>query len=277
MYQPPPPPPQYSAMPPSLPISPQQQPQGSGSASIGVVLSPSIIGILRSMEKEDLQRLDESTIDNLLSDDRDLRDFAEKKATEQATNRSLAEHNLTFQAGLDKGKRDLVAAHKEAFELGRVHTDLRTRLQGGGGGQRSSESMESLHTLLQSAVLEAEEQSEALMETLLAKRGVDLAQFIDRYIESRTLYHTRRAKADKVNEISNQRIIQVAAFRPTETGGQPAIQPQQAAHYMQQPFPPQQGFPPQQPPPMPNYYYPAPPPNPGYGGFQYGGRGVGRP
>uniref|UniRef100_A0A1I8FXP4 sulfite oxidase n=1 Tax=Macrostomum lignano TaxID=282301 RepID=A0A1I8FXP4_9PLAT len=170
-----------------------------------------------------------------------LNKLQEVKLTESATNRSLAEHNLSQQSRIEQGRRALISAHKEAADLGRHHRELTSRLSGGQQG----ESLETLHSLLQSACLEAEEKSDSILDQFQSKR-MSLPEFINKYTEARALYHTRRAKTDKVTEISNQRIVQASsAYRTTNMP--PAMPP--VGPFGPPPVPPQHAA-------MPPYYYP---------------------
>lgn len=239
---------------PPLPPSVAAPRGGSAGSDRGGTLDANILGLLRNMERDDLQNLNDRTIESLLSDDGDLNKLRELKLTESTSNRSLAEHSLSQEGRLEQGRRALISAHREAADLARQHRQLLDQLN---ANQRGG-SMDSLHTLLQSACLEAEESGEAILDKFLSNQ-MSLPEFVSRYTEARSLYHTRRAKADKVTEISNQRIVQASA------GYRTASMPGGAGPTGGPMGPPT--MPPPMPPPtaagyggLPPYYYPAPAP-----------------
>ncbi|KAK3100579.1 hypothetical protein FSP39_022103 [Pinctada imbricata] len=57
-----------------------------------------------------------------------------------------------------------------------------------------------IQTNLKVALMEAEEESENIVEELLSKK-VDIDEFTQRFIKTRTLCHSRRAKDEKLNQI----------------------------------------------------------------------------
>ncbi|KAK3576424.1 hypothetical protein CHS0354_025185 [Potamilus streckersoni] len=58
-----------------------------------------------------------------------------------------------------------------------------------------------LHNNLKVAIMEVEEESEKLVDDFLEKR-IDLEEFTTKFLEKRALWHARRAKEEKLNQIS---------------------------------------------------------------------------
>ncbi|KAF4516871.1 hypothetical protein B566_EDAN014365 [Ephemera danica] len=113
-----------------------------------------------------------------------------------ASNRSLADFNLSYEPKLDTGKKKLRELTERAQELCMSVQNKATELS-----QRSgSMSLDAALALLQTAAAESEEESEALAERYLAS-DIDLESFLEQFLIKRKEMHLRRVKAEKMSEL----------------------------------------------------------------------------
>merc|ERR1711915_364180 len=110
-----------------------------------------------------------------------------------ASNKSLAEYNLSQEPILRECKASLVEKYATAGKLGEEVKTLQAQLESKSGQVRP----DTLLALLEAANQEAEEDSDNLMETFLQDGG-PVDQFLEDYQEKRKLAHLRRIKVDKM-------------------------------------------------------------------------------
>lgn len=113
-----------------------------------------------------------------------------------ASNKSLAEYNLTWEPKLNSGKQKLVELYQIASQLERSREEKEKEVE----GQADSISLDTAIGLLQSATLQAEEESEQLAEKFL-ERALDVDTFVEEFQQRRKMTHLRKVKADKMKEL----------------------------------------------------------------------------
>jgi ESCRT-I complex subunit VPS37 len=113
-----------------------------------------------------------------------------------ASNKSLAEYNLTWEPKLNSGKQKLVELYQIASQLERSREEKEKEVE----GQADSISLDTAIGLLQSATLQAEEESEQLAEKFL-DRALDVDTFVEEFQQRRKMAHLRKVKADKMKEL----------------------------------------------------------------------------
>lgn len=111
-----------------------------------------------------------------------------------ASNKSLAEYNLTWEPKISSGKQKLVELYQIASQIERSLEENETV------GQGEGITLETAIGLLQSATLQAEEDSEKLAEKFLDK-SLDVDTFVDEFQQRRKMAHLRKVKADKMKEL----------------------------------------------------------------------------
>ena len=118
-----------------------------------------------------------------------------------ASNKSLAEYNLSWEPKLNAGKQKLVELYQTASQLERSQEEKEKRM----GEQGDAITSDTAIGLLQSATLQAEEESEQLADKFL-DRALDVDIFVEEFQQRRKLAHLRKVKADKMKElVSKQR------------------------------------------------------------------------
>ena len=113
-----------------------------------------------------------------------------------ASNKSLAQYNMSQEPVLREGKQRLAEKHSEATSLSSGLRSLQSELQTKSG----QVGPETLLALLQAAMQEVEDEGENLMESFLQGGDRNVEQFMEEYLEKRKLAHLRRIKV-----ISNYR------------------------------------------------------------------------
>jgi len=132
----------------------------------------------------------------MMKDVKQIKDLEAEKEVLLASNRSLAEFNLTKEPQLAEGKRHL----QELSETGaalcqRIESKVSELRQ-----HKGDMTLETTLALLQTAAAESEEESEAIAEKFL-EGDLDIDGFLEQFTASRKVMHLRRVKADKMTEI----------------------------------------------------------------------------
>lgn len=113
-----------------------------------------------------------------------------------ASNKSLAEYNLSWEPKLNAGKQKLVELYQSASQLERSQEEKEKRME----EQGDSITLDTAIGLLQSATLQAEEESEQLADKFL-DRALDVDTFVEEFQQRRKMAHLRKVKADKMKEL----------------------------------------------------------------------------
>ncbi|KAG8230660.1 hypothetical protein J437_LFUL010679 [Ladona fulva] len=158
----------------------------------------------------DLTRLDDNALKELLNDDakcdemvKDMKEFKDletEKEVLMASNKSLAEYNLSKEPELTEGKQRLAEISETASDVYKSVENKLAELK-----QRSGNlSVETTLALLQTAAAQTEEESENLAEKFLGG-DLEVDSFLEQFAILRKLMHLRRVKADKMAEILTKR------------------------------------------------------------------------
>ncbi|XP_077099687.1 VPS37B subunit of ESCRT-I b [Siphateles boraxobius] len=122
----------------------------------------------------------------------EMQDMQQNKELTIASNRSLAEQNLSLQPELDHQKIQLT---KRYCCLQDLHESYQIRKSTLGNG-----SLDTLLALLQTEGAKIEEETENMADSFL-DGSLPLDSFVDDYQSKRTLAHLRRVKIDKLQEM----------------------------------------------------------------------------
>lgn len=159
---------------------------------------PAALGLLSHLNAEELKELlnNDSRFDDVMKDVKQIKDLEAEKEVLMASNRSLAEFNLTKEPQLAEGKQHL----QELSETGaalcqRIESKVSELKQHSG-----DMTLETTLALLQTAAAESEEESEAIAEKFL-EGDLDIDSFLEQFTAKRKVMHVRRVKADKMTEI----------------------------------------------------------------------------
>ncbi|KAJ4426621.1 vacuolar protein sorting-associated protein 37B [Periplaneta americana] len=156
------------------------------------------LGLFSHLSAEELKELlnDDSKFDDMMKDIKQIKDLEAEKEMIMASNRSLAEFNLTKEPQLAEGKERL-------HELSETGAALCHSIEGKVSKikQHSGDlTLETTLALLQTAAAESEEESDAIAEKFLDGE-LDLESFLEQFTARRKKMHLRRVKADKMAEI----------------------------------------------------------------------------
>jgi len=164
------------------------------------------IDISKAVSK--LQHMSNDELKQLLNDDSSglqldelIRDLPQLKQLEQerdmiiASNKSLAEMNLSLEPSFRQARHSLVAVHSEANQLKEELEHKKMKLN----ELSRQTSLDTTLALMQTAAAEAEEESENVATAFLAgEMGMEV--FLKDFIDKKKLAHLRRIKTEKMME-----------------------------------------------------------------------------
>eukprot|EP00066_Takifugu_rubripes_P020329 XP_011609595.1 PREDICTED: vacuolar protein sorting-associated protein 37B-like isoform X1 [Takifugu rubripes] len=156
----------------------------------------------RSLNTEELSELlqNDDKMDQIIALDEKFQELQVGREMLLMSNRSLAEDSLTRRPRLCNGKFQLAKKYRELSNLAAACWEKQSQLE----ALVQNHSLQTAQNLLQEEVAHAEEHSEELLERFMeASLGLD--DFLDSFQSSRKTYHIRRAKAEKVQEVSRGR------------------------------------------------------------------------
>lgn len=162
------------------------------------------LGILNHLNRQELQDLldNDTKLEQLVDDNQQVKALSVEKTTIVASNKSLSEYNLSREPRLTQGKERLSASHVAAQDLHRTVTEKKSRVDANAGGI----SLEEAQALLKTSAESMENETDAISESFL-NGDLSIDTFLDTYIEKRTLAHNRKIKAEKMSEMSRQRVL----------------------------------------------------------------------
>ncbi|CAK9796177.1 Vacuolar protein sorting-associated protein 37B [Anthophora plagiata] len=159
---------------------------------------PAALGLLSHLTNDELKELlnNDGKFEDIVKDVKQFKDLETEKEMLMASNRSLAEFNLSKQPELEEYKRIL----KELSETGnRLCTSVKEKLDE--IKEKSGEmTIDTALDLLQTAAAEIEEESETIAEKFLAG-DIEVDEFFEQFLSRRKLMHLRKVKVDKLREL----------------------------------------------------------------------------
>ncbi|XP_029163187.1 vacuolar protein sorting-associated protein 37B [Nylanderia fulva] len=159
---------------------------------------PAALGLLSHLDNDELKELlnNDSKFEDIVKDIKQFKNLETEKEMLMASNRSLAEFNLSKQPELEEGKQMLKELSEQANQL---CTSVKSKLD----EMRDKSGTMTVDTaldLLQAAAAEIEEESEAIAEKFLAG-DIEVDEFLDQFLSRRKFMHLRKVKVDKLREI----------------------------------------------------------------------------
>ncbi|XP_036619203.1 vacuolar protein sorting-associated protein 37C [Trichosurus vulpecula] len=171
---------------------------------------------LKDRTVEELEKLqdDPEEIDRLVMESPEVQDLQLEREMALATNRSLAEQNLVFQAPLEISRSNLLDKYQELQKLVEKCQEQKAKLE------KFSSALQpgTLLDLLQVEGMKIEEESEAMAEKFL-EGEVPLDTFLESFASMRMLSHLRRVRVEKLQEL-------VRKPRAPKEPARPALPPQ---------------------------------------------------
>lgn len=163
----------------------------------------SAVQLLNHFSVDELKMIlnDGSKFDDVMKDIIDCKDVETDKEVILASNKSLAEFNLTKETNLEELKRNILELSESGEKLYRQVENKIGKMNKTSGPNN----LEEVLALLQAAAATTEEESESLVKDLL-NGDKDIDSFLDEFIIVRKQMHLRRVKADKMTEMVRRRI-----------------------------------------------------------------------
>ncbi|XP_051819914.1 vacuolar protein sorting-associated protein 37C isoform X1 [Antechinus flavipes] len=215
--------------------------------------SPRKMEELRTRTVEELEKLqdDPEEINRLVMESSEVQELQLEREMALATNRSLAERNLEFQAPLEISRSNLLDKYQELQKLVEKCQEQKARLE------KFSSALQpgTLLDLLQVEGMKIEEESEAMAEKFL-EGEVPLDTFLESFASMRMLSHLRRVRVEKLQELVRKPRASKEPARPV-VPPRPVIETTTAVAEAP-PTPPAAPAPPAVGPPYPLPYSPAP-------------------
>ena len=157
-----------------------------------------VASFLQHLNNEELKEIlngKTDKIEELAKEDRRLKDLESERDMLIASNKSLAEFNLSREPTYSDARRRLVEAHKETVELKRQVESKRDRVN----ELSKQTSLDTTLALMQTAAAEAEEESEKIATQFLSSE-ISVDVFLAQFVPSRKTSHLRRVKTEKLME-----------------------------------------------------------------------------
>ncbi|ESO95558.1 hypothetical protein LOTGIDRAFT_239432 [Lottia gigantea] len=157
-----------------------------------------ITALLQNKSMAELQQIleNEGKLDDIIQDLQQVKNINTERETSLASNKSIADYNLSLQPRFEQLKREVATEYEQ---LNTLKTELATDIAK--LDQHSSQqSLDTLLAVLQTEAAKAEEQTEDLASEFCSKE-IDVNDFLQKYIPSRKEAHTKRIKSEKMGEI----------------------------------------------------------------------------
>ncbi|XP_004715097.1 vacuolar protein sorting-associated protein 37C [Echinops telfairi] len=153
---------------------------------------------LRDKTLEELEQMqdDPEVIARLALESPQVQDLQLEREMALATNRSLAEQNLEFQAPLEISRSNLLDKYQELRKLVERCQEQKAKLETFSSALQPG----TLLDLLQVEGLKTEEESEGMAEKFL-EGEVPLETFLESFFAMRVLSHLRRVRVEKLQEV----------------------------------------------------------------------------
>lgn len=162
---------------------------------------PAALATLQHMDSEQLKDIlnNEDKFDQFIQELPQMKALHDEKKMLLASNKSLAEYNLSQEPLVREAKARLHEKYQTAQSLGEEVKALKADLD----TKQGNVSPDTLLALLEAANQEVEEESENMMDTFL-QGGGSLEEFLEQYHEKRKIAHLRRVKVDKMKELTRR-------------------------------------------------------------------------
>ncbi|KAK2823331.1 hypothetical protein Q7C36_019931 [Tachysurus vachellii] len=139
---------------------------------------------------------DDDKLNEIVKDMDEMQEMQQSKEMTLASNRSLAEQNLSLQPSLEQQKMQLIKRYCFLQELYEAYQLSKCTLDHNSG----KSSLDTLLALLQAEGAKIEEETENMADSFL-DGDLSLDTFIESYQSKRKLAHLRRVKIDKLQEM----------------------------------------------------------------------------
>ncbi|XP_041456455.1 vacuolar protein sorting-associated protein 37B-like isoform X2 [Lytechinus variegatus] len=196
--------PHPSPAPPSYPTPPTSATSSPAASMTAVGGTPgasrgsSEFPLLTHLSVDELQRLlaAEDKLNDIADDANQNKQRRVDKEMAMAENRSLADFNLSRETRLREGRNQLARLHEEAKRIREIYDVDRRRLE----SLNENYSLDAAKVMLETSATKTEEESEEIAEEFL-NGNLPLSDFVEQFIQRRSMAHIRRIKSDKMQEL----------------------------------------------------------------------------
>ncbi|XP_077299118.1 vacuolar protein sorting 37B [Arctopsyche grandis] len=160
-----------------------------------------LTGLLSHLTNDELKDVlnDEDKAESIFKDIQQVKDMEAEKDVIIASNRSLAEFNLSKESTLNDSKQIILDRSAVGEELCKsIQSKLDVYKS-----KCSGISLDTTLALLEAAAAESEESSEDIAQKFLSG-DIDIEKFLEDFSKERIIMHLRKVKIDKMSELIKQ-------------------------------------------------------------------------
>ncbi|OWR51155.1 vacuolar protein sorting-associated protein 37C [Danaus plexippus] len=159
---------------------------------------PTAMGLLAHLNSDELKEMlnDDTKFDSVLKDVKQVKDWETEREMIIASNRSLAEFNLSKEPDLEDLKKQIQEKSKMGEELCSHIQELLNDYKSKSAGVTPDTTL----AVLQTAAAESEEQSENIAQDFLTGK-MDVDKFLEDFEPIRKEMHLRKFKSEKMSEL----------------------------------------------------------------------------
>ncbi|XP_059053088.1 vacuolar protein sorting-associated protein 37B [Achroia grisella] len=159
---------------------------------------PSAMGLLTHLNSDELKEMlnDDTKFDAVLKDVKQVKDWDTEKEMIIASNRSLAEFNLSKEPELEQLKSDV----QQKSEVGEQLCSRIQELLDNYKTKSAGISPDATLAVLQTSAAESEEDSEKMAQDFLSGK-IEVDKFLEQFEPIRKNMHLRKFKAEKMSEL----------------------------------------------------------------------------
>lgn len=150
----------------------------------------------------------ESQLNELIADNEEVKRIQVQRETLMASNRSLAEYNLSQQPILEAKKNALFEAHRNKAVIQEMYEEYRKKLD----ALSSQYSPDTTLALLQTSAAQAEEEAEKIADKFLDGE-INVEEFIQSFQSQKTIHSLRKIKSEKLTELLRSRMSSQYSYR----------------------------------------------------------------
>ncbi|CAH0402731.1 unnamed protein product [Chilo suppressalis] len=156
------------------------------------------MGLLSHLNTDELKEIlnDDNKFDAVLKDVEQVKEWEAEKEMIIASNRSLAEFNLTKEPELEKMKQQVLEKSESGERLCTHIQELLEEYKSKSAGISADTTL----ALLQTSAAETEEESENIAQDFLSGK-IDAEKFLEDFEPIRTKMHLKKFKAEKMSEL----------------------------------------------------------------------------
>lgn len=150
----------------------------------------------------------ESQLNELIADNEEVKRIQVQRETLMASNRSLAEYNLSQQPILEAKKNALFEAHRNKAVIQEMYEEYRKKLD----ALSSQYSPDTTLALLQTSAAQAEEEAEKIADKFLDGE-INVEDFIQSFQSQKTIHSLRKIKSEKLTELLRSMMSSQYSYR----------------------------------------------------------------